>query len=116
MAASRHRAGLRRLVSLQIKEPLKYLEKSIPDLPKMAALYMNLGTLEELRAQIVEVALDRAFLAEPLPTDAAAFGKRVDEGRTRLTLIAQEVARLAWPRCWSTTPRRAQAEGQQAAA
>ncbi len=95
VAASRHRAGLRRLVSLQIKEPLKYLEKGIPDLPKMAALYMNLGTLEDLRAQIVEIALDRAFLAEPLPTDAAAFGKRVEEGRTRLTLIAQEVARLA---------------------
>ncbi len=95
VAASRHRAGLRRLVALQIKEPLKYLEKGIPDLPKMAALYMPLGTLEELRTQIVEIALDRAFLADPLPTDAAAFAQRVEQGRTRLTLIAQEVARLA---------------------
>ncbi len=95
VAATRHRAGLRRLVSLQIKEPLKYLEKGIPDLPKMAALYMNLGTLEDLRTQIVEIALDRAFLVDPLPTNAAGFAKRIDEGRTRLTLIAQEVARLA---------------------
>ena len=45
--------------------------------------------------QIVDVALDRAFLAEPLPTDAAAFERRIDEGRGRLTLIANEVARLA---------------------
>ena len=30
VAAAKHRAGLRRLVALQIKEPLKYLEKNIP--------------------------------------------------------------------------------------
>jgi ATP-dependent helicase HrpA len=95
LAAAKHRAGLRRLVALQIKEPLKYLEKNIPDMQKMAALYMPLGTLEELRTQIIDVALDRAFLAEPLPNDEATFKARLEEGRTRLTLIAQEVARQA---------------------
>jgi ATP-dependent helicase HrpA len=95
VAATRHRAGLRRLVALQIKEPLKYLEKNIPDLQKMAMVYMPLGTADELREQIIDVALDRAYLAEPLPTDAASFKARVEEGRTRLNLIAQEVARLA---------------------
>ena len=94
-AAARHRAGLRRLLALQLREPLKYLEKNIPELQKMAAAYLALGTLEELREQIVEVALDRAFLAEPLPADAAAFKARLDEGRARLNLIAAEVARLA---------------------
>ena len=94
-AAASHRSGLRRLVALQLKEPLKYLEKNIPDLQKMAAAFMPLGTLEELREQIIAVALDRAFLAEPLPTDARSFGARIDEGRARLNLIAQEVARLA---------------------
>jgi ATP-dependent helicase HrpA len=44
VAALKHRAGLRRLVALAIKEPLKYLEKNIPDLVKMATLYMPLGT------------------------------------------------------------------------
>jgi len=96
LAAAKHRAGLRRLVALQIKEPLKYLEKNIPELQKMAAAYMSLGTLEELREQIVTLALDRAFLAEPLPTDEASFKRRIDEGRSRLTLIAQEVGRLAF--------------------
>ncbi len=96
VAAAKHRGGLRRLVALQIKEPLKYLEKNIPELTAMAASYMALGgAVEELRAQIVEVALDRAFMAQPLPSDAAAFSRRVDEGRARLTLIAHEVARQA---------------------
>jgi ATP-dependent helicase HrpA len=95
VAAAKHRAGLRRLFALQIKDALKYLEKNIPELQKMAVGYMPLGTHEELREQIVEVALDRAFLQAPLPEEADAFKRRVDEGRGRLTLIANEVARLA---------------------
>ncbi|MBP5990602.1 MAG: ATP-dependent RNA helicase HrpA [Piscinibacter sp.] len=95
LAAAKHRGGLRRLVALQIRDALKYLEKNIPDLQKMAVAYMPLGTAEELREQIVELALDRAFLAEPLPTDAASFARRVEEGRGRLTLIANEIARAA---------------------
>jgi len=94
VAASRHRAGLRRLVALAIKEPLKYLERNIPGLQQMAVAFLPLGSLEELRAQIIDVALDRAFLADPLPTDELQFKARVDEGRGRLNLIAQEVARL----------------------
>jgi ATP-dependent helicase HrpA len=95
VSAAKHRAGLRRLFALQLKDALKYLEKNIPELQKMAVAYMPLGTADELRAQIVDVALDRAFLQEPLPTDEFAFKRRIDEGRGRLTLIANEVARLA---------------------
>nr|CBA29838.1 ATP-dependent RNA helicase hrpA [Curvibacter putative symbiont of Hydra magnipapillata] len=104
VAAAKHRAGLRRLFAIQIKDALKYLEKNIPDLQKMAVSYMNVGkadngsgggTVEELREQIIAVALDRAFLLDPLPTDEFAFKRRIDEGRGRLTLIANEVARMA---------------------
>jgi ATP-dependent helicase HrpA len=104
VAADKHRAGLRRLFALQIKDALKYLEKNIPELQKMAVSYMTVGktesnatggTLEELREQIIAVALNRAFLLEPLPTDEFAFKRRMEEGRGRLTLIANEVARMA---------------------
>ncbi len=95
VATQKHREGLRRLFALQIKDALKYLEKNIPDLQKMAVAYMPLGTADELRQQIIEVALDRAFLMDPLPSDELSFKKRIDEGRGRLTLIANEVARLA---------------------
>ena len=95
VAAAKNRAGLRRLFALQIKDALKYLEKNIPDLQKMSVAYMSLGTSEELRQQILDVAVNRAFLVEPLPNDEVSFKRRVDEGRGRLTLIANEVARLA---------------------
>ena len=95
VAASKNRAGLRRLFALQIKDALKYLEKNIPDLQKMAVAYMPLGTADELKSQIIDVALDRAFLLDPLPNDELTFKRRIEEGRGRLTLIANEVARLA---------------------
>ena len=104
VALRQHRAGLRRLVALQIRDGLKYLEKNIPDLQKMSVAYLLVGrapdgtgggTADELRQQIIDLALDRAFLADPLPTDAAAFTRRIDEGRGRLTLIAVEIARSA---------------------
>ncbi|MCL1962018.1 MAG: DUF3418 domain-containing protein [Desulfovibrionaceae bacterium] len=95
LAAARHRAGLRRLFALHVRDALKQLEKNIPDLQKMAAAYMPLGTAEELRAQIIDVALDRAFLADPLPATGGDFQRRADEGRARLALIAGEAARLA---------------------
>lgn len=95
LAAAKHRAGLRRLFALQVKDVLKYLEKNLPDFQKTAAAYFSLGTAEELRAQIIAVALDRAFLTEPLPTTAETFRQRTDEGRGRLSLIAQEVTRHA---------------------
>ncbi|UYG51850.1 ATP-dependent RNA helicase HrpA [Comamonas endophytica] len=94
-AAARHRAGLRRLFALQIRDALKYLEKNIPDLQKMAVAFMPLGTQEELRQQIIDTAIDRAFLLDPLPTNEAEFKQRIQDGRGRLTLIANEVARLA---------------------
>lgn len=93
-AAKVHRKGLLRLVALQIKDALKYLEKNIPDLQKMAVAYMPLGTQEELRAQIIQAAMDLAFLQEPPPINAEQFAQRIQEGRARLTLLAQEVARL----------------------
>jgi ATP-dependent helicase HrpA len=95
VAAAKNRAGLRRLFALQIKDALKYLEKNIPDLQKMAVAYMPLGTADELKTQIIDVALDRAFLLDPLPNDDITFKRRIEEGRGRLTLIANEVARLA---------------------
>ncbi|USX07565.1 ATP-dependent RNA helicase HrpA [Paraburkholderia fungorum] len=93
-AARIHRAGLRRLFALQLKEPIKYLEKNLPGLREMAMQFMPRGTHEELRDQLIDTALDRACLQDPLPDDDVSFHTRRDEGRSRLTLLAQEIARL----------------------
>jgi ATP-dependent helicase HrpA len=94
-ARQHHHAGLLRLFRLALREQVKFLEKNLPDLTNMSMLYMSLGTQEELRQQIVDVALDQACLAEPWPADQQAFEQRRNEGKARLGLLAQEVGRLA---------------------
>ncbi|SPA25027.1 ATP-dependent helicase [Cupriavidus taiwanensis] len=94
-AARIHHLGLRRLFALQLREQVKFIEKNIPGLQQMAMQYMTLGTQEMLREQIVMLALERACMQAPLPRNDAEFNARKDEGRTRLSLLAQEIARLA---------------------
>jgi ATP-dependent helicase HrpA len=95
-AAAAHRLGLRRLFALQLRDTLKALDRQLPDQTAMGAAFLQLGgTLDELKRQVIEVAIDRAFLGDPLPTDAAGFRRRLEQGRGRLVLIAHEVARQA---------------------
>ncbi|MGB7481252.1 MAG: DUF3418 domain-containing protein, partial [Burkholderiaceae bacterium] len=94
-AARVHRLGLRRLFALQLKEQLKFLEKNIPGLQQMGMQFMALGSQEELRQQIIEAGLERACLQAPLPAGAEEFSRRRDEGKARLNLLVNEIARLA---------------------
>jgi ATP-dependent helicase HrpA len=93
-AAAIHSAGLCRLFALQLKEQLKYLEKNIAGLQQMGMQFMALGSQEELRDQIIQAGLTRACLQLPLPTNATEFNQRRDEGKARLNLLVNEIARL----------------------
>jgi ATP-dependent helicase HrpA len=95
------RAGLRRLFRLQLKEQVKFLEKNLASLQTtqmqagtVSALAKALPNFETLREAIVTAALDRTALADPWPKDRASFVARKDDTRGKLTLIAQEIARL----------------------
>ena len=93
-AATFHKNGLQRLFSLQLKEQLKYLEKNVAGLQQMGMQFMALGSQEELRDQIIQAGLTRACLQLPLPTNANEFNQRRDEGKARLNLLVNEIARL----------------------
>lgn len=94
-AARYHRIGLRRLFALQLKEQVKFLEKNIPGLQQMGMQFMALGSQEELREQIIQTAIERACLQTPLPANSGEFNIRREEGKARLNLLANEIARLA---------------------
>jgi ATP-dependent helicase HrpA len=91
-ARAEHRAGLARLFMLQLKEQAKSIEKGVPQ--ALAMKYTLFGEVAELRSQILAAAFDRAFMGEPWPRTRAEFERRREEGRARVTLIAQELARL----------------------
>jgi ATP-dependent helicase HrpA len=52
-------------MALQLKDQMKYLEKNVPGMQQMGMQFMALGSQEELRDQIIEAGLERAFLQEP---------------------------------------------------
>ncbi|HEX6321693.1 MAG TPA: DUF3418 domain-containing protein, partial [Burkholderiales bacterium] len=80
-----HRAGVRRLLAIAFRDRIRDLERDL-------AKDMALGPL---KAEVVVAALERTFLAESLPMMQAQFARRVEEGRSRFNLIAQEIARAA---------------------
>ena len=82
-ARALHRAGVRRLLAIAFKDRVRELERSW-------ARDVVLGPVKE---ELVAAALDRAFLGESLPMTQAEFARRVEEGRSRFMLIAQEMAR-----------------------
>ncbi|QWD87683.1 ATP-dependent RNA helicase HrpA [Polynucleobacter paludilacus] len=90
-----HHQGLRRLFSIANKDTLKSLQKQLPGLRELGLLFINIGSVDALVEQILNVAIERAFMSESLPTNAKQFQERLQAGKPRLALIAQEIAKHA---------------------
>ena len=88
-----HCGGVARLASIALREPLKALERALPDLPRLAMAWMPFGSADELRAELQAGALARTVLSEAPPMDADTFERRVIDARPRISLIGQAFAR-----------------------
>ena len=86
-AQAMHRAGLRRLFMLQLREQARAIEKGLPQ--AVALQFAAFGDAGELRRQVLAAAFDRACLADPLPGTREAFARRREEARSRVGLIAR---------------------------
>ncbi len=94
-ARKQHQLGLRRLFALSNKDTLKALQKQLPGIRELGLLFINIGSVDGLIEQILNLALERAFMSEPLPVNAQQFTERLQAGKPRLALIAQEISRHA---------------------
>ncbi len=93
-AREAHRPGLRRLFRLQLKEQARHIEKNLPGSQAMVLQFAAFGEVAELKEQLLAAVFDRACMQEPWPRTRAEFDRRRDEARSRVTLLAQEIARL----------------------
>jgi ATP-dependent helicase HrpA len=84
-AREAHRAGVRRLLAIAFRDRIRDLERAL-------AKDVLLAPLKEA---VVGAAIERSFLGESLPMTPADFARRVEEGRPRFSLVAQEIARTA---------------------
>ena len=93
-AQAAHRKGLSRLFMLALKEQVKYLEKNLPDMQRLAMQFLPFGSQQDLQRQILAVTFERCCLMEPWPTHEKEFAARARDAKSRLNLVAQEIARL----------------------
>jgi ATP-dependent helicase HrpA len=78
---------------LSNKDTLKALQKQLPGIRELGLLFINVGSVEDLIDQILNLALERVFISEPLPVNTEQFTERLQAGKPRLALIAQEISR-----------------------
>ncbi len=103
-AQAAHRLGLRRLIMLRLAQNVRHLRKSLPDIRPMRLQYalaaeapQGLGVPGklELEDELVGLILDLTFVEDRPPVrDKEEFERRIDEGRARLTEVADQACAL----------------------
>ena len=88
------RAGVRRLLAMQVGREVRH---HVEQTSGMQTAAMNLASKLDgtaLKRQVVDLVVDRAFLADqPAVTDAAEFEHRLNAGWNRIAQAADEVGR-----------------------
>lgn len=99
-AAKANRAGLRKLVMLQIPSPVNYLREKLPNKAKLALYFNPWGKVEALIEDCMYAAIDhliQRFVGERLPANETEFRALTQQIRGELNdttlLIANQVER-----------------------
>ena len=88
-----HFQGIRRLCLIFHKETLKLLQKQLPGSREIGLLYMQIGNHDDLMQQILNMAIERSCLFEPLPKNQEEFKLRMHGAKSKISLIAQDIAK-----------------------
>lgn len=87
-----HHHGLIRLFSLAQKQPLKYLQKNLPDIQKMCMNYNGIGSCDDLKQTIVHACIEKSFFEDKVQIRSkAAYDKRLADGSSELVNNANDL-------------------------
>jgi len=94
-AAESLRGGVRRLMTLALKEQVRQLDRSLPGFTQAALLLRAFAPADELKDDLLLAILDRAFIGEDeLPRNAKAFEELKQRARARLPAVREAGCRL----------------------
>jgi ATP-dependent helicase HrpA len=94
-AAESLRGGVRRLMTLALKEQVRQLDKSLPGFTQAALLLRAFAPADELKDDLLLAILDRAFIGDDdLPRNAKAFEELKQRARARLPAVREAGCRL----------------------
>ena len=90
------RAGLARLLLLQLPEQARFLEKSLPVGKDMCLHYLPLGGCDTLKAELRQAVAENFLIGDkPWVRNAAEFARRRDEVRPLAVSGANQICKLA---------------------
>jgi len=93
-ALEAHRGGVKRLLSMELKEQVKNLDRSLSGFNPVALKFQATIPADKLKADLVAAIVDRAFVGEDaLPRTPRAFEEQKKRARTRLPAVAEGALR-----------------------
>ncbi|CAI8168730.1 MAG: Uncharacterised protein [Pseudidiomarina mangrovi] len=96
-AAFEHRAGLRKLLLLQLPSPIRHLQQSLSNRAKLAMYYNPWGKVDELIDDCIVAALDECIEQIGDVRDAQSFTRLYDLARAELNDRVTAMAQLVEP-------------------
>jgi ATP-dependent helicase HrpA len=95
-AAATHRGGALRLLRLELADQMKQVDRRLAHLTELALKYRSIGDRDQLRQDLTDAIAHRALLGDdPVPRNAADFGRQKERARPRLAVVATAVLELA---------------------
>ena len=93
-AEETHRGGVKRLLSLELREPLRNLDRGLPGFNALALKFQATLAADKLKADLIEAIADRAFIGEDAaPRTPKAFEEQKKRAKARLPAVAEAAVR-----------------------
>jgi len=91
-----HRAGVKRLMVMELREQVKNLDRAFPGFNALALRFSATITAERLRSDLLEAIVDRAFIGEDeAPRTPKAFEEQKKRAKARLPAVTEGALRYA---------------------
>jgi len=95
-ADASHREGVKILMSLELRELLRQLDRRMPELNAAAMRWQAAIPADKLKADLLEAIVDRAFLGEDeVPRKEKAFDEQKKRAKARMPSVADAAIRHA---------------------
>jgi ATP-dependent helicase HrpA len=93
-AIEAHREGVKRLISLELKEQLRQLDRGLPGFNAVALKFQATIPADKLKQDLVAAIVDRAFIGEDaLPRTPKAFEEQKKRAKARLPAVSEAALR-----------------------
>jgi ATP-dependent helicase HrpA len=95
-ALEAHRAGVKRLMALDLKEQVRNLDRALPGFNALALKFNATIPADKLKADLIGAIVDRAFIGDDeLPRTAKGFEEQKKRAKARLPAVTEGAARYA---------------------